>query len=690
MSAVHTSLSGWLPKGILVATIYEHECGSGSQRMRVEATTNGKYLLTANLQKNGKMKLWNCQDLKTYFTNGANRSWMLPSGSSIECFHLLKNQKSVAVGSDKGAVRIYQLELLQNGIAPEQLHIQSPIRLPRSYWVQALPSSQKVMTSSRVDRSSFFQRQRLLEGEVLLASTESNSVVCMESFENESENLLVVCLQNGKIFGWDIRSPSFAFDYEIPPSYGAPSALCVDPETRWICIGTLAGILIVYDLRLLLPIHVWALHTPAPILQLVASLRQWPKSHREALLASAAPLSSPPTRGKSVYSRPTMGVPSMIAPTLPQSYGLQDLSTFSGGAPLSTATPSLEAQRLSASAASHGSAVSNGRCTVYAAIGGDLGEISWIDISSGQCLALFRTVTPSLSPPSAYMPVHAAAFSSKPSISPLIGHSPRESACTSSSSDSVPISGTREVSTVSGSLQREGSTSRVPSNPPMPGIGLQAPASQDAYLIDLTKPSITRESNNSFAWANVASRGLQGGTAMLPTRPWDLWAILPSPSTYTIVAMDSALRRSLHSQNCVRALWAPPLREMAPLEYLLAASSDASVRYWALEPSRLSQDSYVILGPEHCRMYFPNYTVSTHSPNAEVIFQEQYMQNTSFSKSFTDKYTGSSSGFGNYSGGCPVPPTPNHRDAIIDLTVISARNKFLVTAGRDGLVKIWK
>ena len=49
---------------------------------------------------------------------------------------------------------------------------------------------------------------------------------------------LVVCTNDGKMIGVDLRSPSRIFKLSNDPSLGGVSAMCIDKNEHWICLGT--------------------------------------------------------------------------------------------------------------------------------------------------------------------------------------------------------------------------------------------------------------------------------------------------------------------------------------------------------------------------------------------------------------------------------------------------------------------
>jgi len=126
----------------------------------------------------------------------------------------------------------------------------------------------------------------------------------------------------------------------------------------------------------------------------------------------------------------------------------------------------------------------------------------------------------------------------------------------------------------------------------------------------------------------------------------------------------------------VRSLWLPPRGVQT---FLLTAGSDRKVRHWSLDPGQTSQECAVVTPSDvPGETERPTYTAS-HLGDVFVV-QEQGGQRNEAPASLSRMGSQDSSS----------PPSPNHRDAILDLCTISLQNDILVTAGRDGLVKLWR
>jgi len=140
--------------------------------------------------------------------------------------------------------------------------------------------------------------------------------------------------------------------------------------------------------------------------------------------------------------------------------------------------------------------------------------------------------------------------------------------------------------------------------------------------------------------------------------------------------------RTSRAMGSVRSLWLPSGSQ----SYLLAAGADRKVRHWSLDPEHFSAEAYVVtpqdpIGPGERGRERTTYS-SNHLGDVFVV-QEQSAQNRLLDSSLRS----SQLGFGSNDASAP---NSNHRDAVLDMCTISLHTDILVTAGRDGLVKLWK
>jgi len=142
------------------------------------------------------------------------------------------------------------------------------------------------------------------------------------------------------------------------------------------------------------------------------------------------------------------------------------------------------------------------------------------------------------------------------------------------------------------------------------------------------------------------------------------------------------------SAGCVRSLWLPPRGAQT---FLLAGGTDCKVRYWSLDPEHCAADAYTVTPWDSCGQGDRTRDRTTYSSNhlgdVFVVQEQSGLRGDAIPKR---SQVINHSSTNEVSEARPKGTNPNHRDAILDMCTISLQYDILVTAGRDGLVKLWK
>ncbi|CAK0795091.1 unnamed protein product [Prorocentrum cordatum] len=222
---------------VLLATLYEYAHQSGVPVVKVDTTDDSRILVTGG--KDGVVKLWNCAQLERDVAVSSSHTFTIPCGSAgrkqrLRALRTVRDAKAVAVGSESGDALLYKIEPSRAG-----------------------PSATQVCRFEPGGRPG------------------SCAVMCMEQFDNELESLVVFAQAHGAVQGWDIRSQSRSWSVSsVPPWLGIPSCLALGSDGHSICVGTLSGGLLVYDLRFLAPWKQWRVSSGAAILSMRSTTRQ--------------------------------------------------------------------------------------------------------------------------------------------------------------------------------------------------------------------------------------------------------------------------------------------------------------------------------------------------------------------------------------------------------------------------------
>eukprot|EP00927_Polykrikos_kofoidii_P054304 TRINITY_DN4873_c0_g1_i1.p1 TRINITY_DN4873_c0_g1~~TRINITY_DN4873_c0_g1_i1.p1 ORF type:complete len:1862 (-),score=341.37 TRINITY_DN4873_c0_g1_i1:313-5898(-) len=181
---------------------------------------------------------------------------------------------------------------------------------------------------------------------------------------------------------------------------------------------------------------------------------------------------------------------------------------------------------------------------------------------------------------------------------------------------------------------------------------------------------------------------------LLPVNSSHLSSSAAVPDQWQASNLFGGCRRS--GAGCVRSIWLPPRGGQT---FFLAAGTDRKVRHWSLDPEQHITEAYVVTPPDPISNDASRgrATYSSNHLGDVFVVQEQSEPRSEPSSSSRGTPRPMQAGTG---GGTDVDGSrgsvlggttnPNHRDAILDMCAISLQHDVLVTAGRDGLVKLWK
>lgn len=110
--------------------------------------------------------------------------------------------------------------------------------------------------------------------------------------------------------------------------------------------------------------------------------------------------------------------------------------------------------------------------------------------------------------------------------------------------------------------------------------------------------------------------------------------------------------------------------------FLLAAGSDQRVRLWDLEsPS----ETYLAIHAPNDPLQGSTPTYKSRLVDGTLVIHEVDPRNSRVSIKEEE-----------FSQPAPEPPSPAHRDCISDIALCKASQCFLLSASRDGVIKVWK
>ena len=203
---------------------------------------------------------------------------------------------------------------------------------------------------------------------------------------------------------------------------------------------------------------------------------------------------------------------------------------------------------------------------------------------------------------------------------------------------------------------------------------------------------IAAGSNECCLW-NVDTGACKQIFRVLPPSISSLDAhMCPSLEPVPVRAVDSRLSRGAvplaerkqEPRHSIRAVVIP---ESSPVDTsgrapgaLISAGSDRQIRYW---DTLQINNSYSIAASDSGMSKFETYMQSRELPmSAERMYVCQETPTRSLHTSIELAPQSENRG--------PVPPSPMHRDCVLDMqTIQPSSTPYLLSAGRDGIVKIW-
>lgn len=126
--------------------------------------------------------------------------------------------------------------------------------------------------------------------------------------------------------------------------------------------------------------------------------------------------------------------------------------------------------------------------------------------------------------------------------------------------------------------------------------------------------------------------------------------------------------------------------------YVITGGTDRCVRYWDLH--NVSK-SFLVSGPSYApspNSALPTYSTQTVGPTTQYIETPPptlLSSHAPLSGSTTSMGPAESSRFA-LNSGKQKPPPIHHHDAILDLEMLELPTRLLISASRDGVIKVWK
>ncbi|KAI9279542.1 hypothetical protein BY458DRAFT_584681 [Sporodiniella umbellata] len=211
------SIHNWKPEGILVAHFTEHTASIN------QIAISWDCLLFASCSDDGSVKIWDCSRLERNVTNRSRVTYN-KQGGRIKCITFIEQTYSIASASDNGSIHIFRIDINDVGSG---LKFGKCITVREYQLEDEYPLIMKHVTTNA-----------------------SNTMV-------GSKSILIFTTTKGRIYALDLLTMEVVWKFQNPKSHGIITAMTVDKMNTWLLVGTMSGILTLYDLRFHIPLKSW-------------------------------------------------------------------------------------------------------------------------------------------------------------------------------------------------------------------------------------------------------------------------------------------------------------------------------------------------------------------------------------------------------------------------------------------------
>ncbi|PWN36275.1 WD40 repeat-like protein [Meira miltonrushii] len=242
------------PEGNLIAYFTEHTAPISS----IVISPDHAFFLSGS--EDGTIKVWDTARLEKNVTSRSRGTYNGQRGK-IVCLVMLNGSHCVASAATDGSVHVVRVEVGISPSAPSSLPRYGKIRMvsnfqlsdPEEYVVCMVQSSRKsgVSTKDAALTTSSGSASLPVGGGVSTSSMNASA----------SGSTLILATSKSHIVILDLRTMQVLTNFENPAHLGAIAAMCVDPQNIWLLIGTIGGVMCLWDLRFHLLVKTWRLST---------------------------------------------------------------------------------------------------------------------------------------------------------------------------------------------------------------------------------------------------------------------------------------------------------------------------------------------------------------------------------------------------------------------------------------------
>ncbi|KAJ6850714.1 phosphoinositide 3-kinase regulatory subunit 4 isoform X2 [Iris pallida] len=217
-------VSGWKPRGVLVAHLQEHR----SAVNELSVSNDNTFFVSAS--DDSTVKIWDTRKLEKDISFRSRLTYNL-DGSRALCTTMLRGTAQVVVGACDGTLHLFSVDYISRGLGS---------------------------VVERYSGIADIKKREAGEGAIVSLLNCSASDSCI------SQNVLYSTLRFG-IHLWDTRTASATWNFKALPEEGHISSLVMGHCGNWFISGSSRGVLTLWDMRFLLPVNSWHYSTVSPV-----------------------------------------------------------------------------------------------------------------------------------------------------------------------------------------------------------------------------------------------------------------------------------------------------------------------------------------------------------------------------------------------------------------------------------------
>ncbi|KAK9447800.1 uncharacterized protein V1518DRAFT_386358 [Limtongia smithiae] len=229
---------------LLVAQFGEH---AGATVNRVVVSPDRAFFATA--ADDGTVKVWDIMQMEAVVTSRARQTYHHAAGSKVRALCMIENSHCFASGATDGSIHIVLVEYY----------------MPTSATGQAIGPP----------RYGDLIKLRGLHLGPENGGAEGEYAVWLEHVKIDSRSTLIVATSASRILGINLREGARerVFELHNPAHHGPLTCLCVDRTRSWIAVGTMRGIVDVWNIKYQVRLKAWGMQASTPIYRIAVHPR---------------------------------------------------------------------------------------------------------------------------------------------------------------------------------------------------------------------------------------------------------------------------------------------------------------------------------------------------------------------------------------------------------------------------------